>query len=147
MNKKTTTFIIVGVVALLLAVVVFALNAPTKAPASTSTDTPQQTQTTTPTTNPGAEEQEAAATIVYMDSGFEPSTITVKSGDTVRIENKSSMPLSFNSDDHPSHTKQSELNIGDVPKGGSREFVVTKVGTWGYHNHENSTDTGTIKVE
>ena len=145
MNKKTTTFIIVGVVALLLAVVVFAMNAPTKAPASTSTGTSQQTQTTTPTNTKAG--QEAAATIVYTDSGFEPSTITIKSGDTVRIENKSSMPLSFNSADHPSHTKQPELNIGDVPEGGSREFVVTKVGTWGYHNHDNATDTGTIIVQ
>ena len=145
MNKKTTTFIIVGVVALLLAVVVFAMNAPTKAPASTSTDTSQQSQTTTPANT--KEGQEAAATIVYTDSGFEPSTITIKSGDTVRIENKSSMPLSFNSADHPSHTKQPELNIGDVPEGGSREFVVTKVGTWGYHNHDNATDTGTIIVQ
>ena len=49
--------------------------------------------------------------------------------------------------DNPTHTKDSELNVGNVPQGSSKTFTVTKKGTWSYHNHNNASDTGTIIVE
>lgn len=150
MSKKTTLLTIVIAAVLLLAVVAIAMNAPNKpATNDTITETEETTQQAPATETEGAteDEQQAAATIVYSDSGFEPTSLTVKAGDTVRIENKSSLPLSFNSDDHPAHTEQDELNVGDVPRGGSREFTVSEKGTWGFHNHENATHTGTLIVE
>ena len=149
MSRKTTLFTVIIAAVLLLAVVAIAMNTPDKKTDETATTTTETTQpsSTTTETQPTSDEQQATATIMYTDSGFEPSTLTVKSGDTVRIENKSSMALSLNSDDHPSHTKQSELNVGDVPQGGSREFTVTKVGTWGYHNHNNASHTGKLIAE
>lgn len=151
MSKKTTVLTIIIAAVLLLAVVAIAMNAPNKkTPDETTTDTPEATQQSTPAGTEGTldgEEQQVAATIVYSDGGFEPSSVTVKAGGKVRIENKSSMPLSFNSDDHPAHTDQAELNVGDVPKGRSREFTVTKTGTWGFHNHDNATHSGKLIVE
>ena len=147
MSRKTTLFTVIIAAVLLLAVVAIAMNTQDKTTDETATAETTQPSSTTTETQPTSDEQQATATITYTDSGFEPSTLTVKSGDTVRIGNKSSMALSFNSDDHPSHTKQSELNVGDVPQGGSREFTVTKTGTWGYHNHEDATQTGELTVE
>lgn len=150
MSKKTTLLTVVIAAVLLLAVIAIAMNAPNRQTVDkTVTETSRETQPSSTTeieTAPG-EEQQVAVTIAYTDGGFEPSSVTVKAGDAVRIENKSSLPLSFNSDDHPAHTEQGELNVGDVPKGGSREFTVTKTGTWGFHNHENASHTGRLIVE
>ena len=146
MSKKTTLVTIVIAALLLAAVTAIALNAPAKKTdttnSETSTDTSQSsTETTVATTG------EPAAAITYTDDGFQPSRLIVKAGDIIRIENDSSMSLSFNSDDHPSHTDISELNVNDVPKGGHRDFVVTKTGTWGFHNHDNSAHEGEIVVK
>ncbi len=110
--------------------------------------------TTTQKSEPAATESAAsgqntgeAATITYGDNGFSPATITVKSGTTVTIKNNSSHGLQFDSDPHPAHTDDEELNVNSVPEGGSETFVVKRTGTFGYHNHLNPSDTGTIVVE
>lgn len=87
-----------------------------------------------------------AATITYSDSGF-GETVTVKSGDTVAIKNTSSNNLQFDSDPHPDHTDNTELNVGLVKPGETKTFVVTKKGTFGLHNHLNASDKGTIIVQ
>lgn len=89
----------------------------------------------------------AAGTITYTASGFQPSVLTIKVGDTVTITNSSGHPLQFQSDPHPTHTNEPELNVGNVDSGHSATFKVTKMGSWGYHNHLNTSDTGTIKVQ
>lgn len=88
-----------------------------------------------------------AATITYTNNGFEPGNVTVKSGDTVEIKNDSSRPLQMDSDPHPEHTDDPELNVGVVSPGKSQKFTLTTKGTWGYHNHLNSTDQGKVNVE
>ena len=52
--------------------------------------------------------------------------------------------MQFDSDPHPVHTDDTELNVGHVEPGGSMTFTVNKTGTHGYHNHLNPGDTGTI---
>ncbi len=91
--------------------------------------------------------QPAAATITYSNDGYSPSTVTVKSGDTVVIKNDSSRDMQFDSDPHPAHTNNQELNVGVVAPGESMSFVVKRTGTFGYHNHLNASDTGTIVVQ
>lgn len=149
MSKKTTLLTVVVAAVLLLAVVAIAMNAPNR---QTPEETTNDTETTQPSsiseeTDTNTDEAQVAATITYTDDGFEPANITVKSGDVIRVENKSSMPLSFNSDDHPAHTEQNDLNVNDVPRGGSRTFTVNERGTWGFHNHDNAIHTGKIIVE
>jgi len=100
--------------------------------------------TATPSANPNAK---VAATIIYSDNGFEPASVTVKSGDTLQVTNSSSRNVQFDSDPHPAHTDNSELNVGVVTMGKSTTFVVTKSGTFGFHNHLKSSDKGSITVE
>lgn len=104
------------------------------------------TTTTTNVTNTQADKP-AAATITYSDSGYSPAEVTVKSGDTVEIKNTSSRAMQFDSDPHPIHTDNPDLNVGSVNPGESMTFTVTKTGEYGYHNHLNPSDTGKIIVE
>jgi len=94
-----------------------------------------------------AEDSQVTATITYSSNGFSPTIISVKPGGAVKIVNNSSQTLDFASDPHPFHTDNSELNVGFVASGGAKTFMVTKTGSWGYHNHLNSNDTGHINVE
>jgi plastocyanin len=137
MNKKTIWIIVAIVVIAGGAIGVYAMmqkdaGAPSNPTASTSS------------TDSG---KKAAATITYSDSGFSPSKITVKAGDTVAIKNTSSSEMQFDSDPHPVHTDDEELNAGAVEPGQSVTFTVTTKGTFGYHNHLNPSDTGTIVIQ
>ncbi len=98
----------------------------------------------TPTASP---EATSATAITYSNDGFSPSTLTVKAGTTVTIKNNSSRLLQLDSNPHPDHTDNPELNVGTVSPGKSTTFVVTKTGSHGYHNHLNTGDTGTLIVE
>ncbi len=111
----------------------------TSAASSTSTDS-SDTSTTQPPTST------ETAVITYTDSGFSPSSLTVKAGTVITVQNSSSKTLDFASDDHPSHKINSELNVGDIPPGESGTFT-PKVGMWGYHNHLDASDTGQVIVQ
>lgn len=89
----------------------------------------------------------AAATITYDGNSFSPSSITVKSGDKVEIKNTSSTDVQFQSNPHPLHTDDTDLNVGLVSAGQSATFTVTKTGTFGYHNHLNPDQGGTITIQ
>lgn len=119
-----------------------------------TTNTTSQTTNNAPANNASDNSQPAnnqsspaAATITYSDSGFSPSKITVKSGDKVEIKNTSSHSMQFDSNPHPVHTDDPELNVGVVAAGQSMTFTVTTKGTFGYHNHLDSSQTGSIVVE
>lgn len=91
--------------------------------------------------------QKAAATITYSNSGFSPSTTTVKSGSTVAIKNTSSSDMRLQSNPHPTHTDDTDLNIGTVAAGQTKSFTVTNKGTFGFHNHLNPGDTAKITIQ
>lgn len=92
-------------------------------------------------------DSQATATITYSDSGFSPSLTTVKAGDTVAIKNTSSGDLQFDSDPHPVHTDDTELNVGTVAPGQTSTFTVTTKGTFGFHNHLNPGDKASITIQ
>jgi plastocyanin len=150
MNKS----IIIGIIAVLVLGVggylVFHKSAPTQptnsnaSNSSNSTDTSSQAQDESSSTAPAGT---VAATITYGKDGFSPATTTVKSGDTVMIKNESSESVQFDSDPHPDHTDDVELNVGVIAPGESATFKVTKTGSHGYHNHLNSTRRGTLVVQ
>ena len=87
------------------------------------------------------------ATITYSENGYSPERLVVKSGTKVTIKNASSKDMEFDSDPHPSHTNNKELNEDLVEAGKAQTFVVNKTGTFGYHNHLNASETGTIVVK
>lgn len=112
-------------------------NTPTTSDSNANSSSP--TDTVTPT---GSE-----AVITYSDSGYSPSSVTVKAGDKVIIKNTSSRSMQFDSDPHPAHTTNPELNVGAVSPGQEMSFVVDTKGTFGYHNHLNASQKGTIIVQ
>ncbi len=95
----------------------------------------------------GASDGDVALTITYNGTSFSESTNSIKAGQTVKVVNNSSVELDFDSDPHPVHTDNTELNVGGIAPGESQTFVVDKKGTWGYHNHLNSSQHGEIIVE
>ena len=135
---KTTKLILTLIIAIVViggGLLLFAPNK-SKAPGNTvksSTDT---------TTN-----EKIAATITYDGDSFSSSTDTVKAGDTVKVVNNSDDDLEFDSAPHPVHTDNPELNAGGIGPGMSKTFTLNKKGTWGFHNHVNSSQRGSIIVQ
>jgi plastocyanin len=88
-----------------------------------------------------------AEVITYSDSGFSPATLTAKSGDTITVRNTSSHDIQMDSNPHPIHTDDPDLNVGAVVASQSMNFMVTNKGTFGYHNHLNPAQKGTIVIQ
>jgi plastocyanin len=111
---------------------------------------PSQTSTMKSSQSPSSgstENQNALSTIAYDGKNFSPATLTVVSGTTVTIKNTSSEDLQFNSNPHPVHTDDPDLNVGVVSPGQSKTFTVTMKGTFGYHNHMNPSEQGMITIK
>lgn len=88
--------------------------------------------------------------------GFNPSTLTIKSGETVTWLNKVSSPSWPASAVHPSHKVYPEAGgcIGSkfdacksLKQGEGYSFTFNQKGTWKYHDHLSPGNTGTIIVE
>lgn len=93
-----------------------------------------------------------AEIIVYTDSGFSPSTLTIAAGTTVAFQNNSSGSFWPASDNHPTHTLYPEGSCSfdpceSIEAGGSWSFTFNETGTWGYHDHLSPGRGGTIIVE
>lgn len=85
--------------------------------------------------------------ITLSDAGYTPATLTIKVGDTVTWTNDGSKPATVSSDPHPSHSIYPPLNLGTFKPGGTHSLKFDTAGTYGYHNHLNSSQTGTIIVK
>ncbi len=94
--------------------------------------------------------------------GFEPSTTTIKRGETVAFTNKHTADTWPASDPYPTHTGYpgSHINKCSTPErrslfdacariktGGTYSFTFYEKGTWKYHDHLHPGHTGTITVE
>ncbi len=89
----------------------------------------------------------AQNTITLTQNGFSPSTLTIKVGTTVTWINKSGTQATVNSNPHPIHTDYPPLNLGSFSNGAILSLIFNKAGTYGYHNHLNPGQTGTIIVQ
>jgi len=163
MNQK---IIIAVIVILLLAVggwfLINAMNAP-------ADQTNQQTNTNGQQQNPVVDVEvgvnppvPASHEVIYTDAGYAPTTLTIKTGDTVVFKNQSSGGMWTGSAMHPTHTAYSGTNVqqhcpdlenddfdeckSDQP-GNSWSFTFKKAGEWGYHNHVKSNHFGKIIVQ
>ena len=86
--------------------------------------------------------------VKYTDSGWEPSTLTIKSGDTVTFEKDSGDDVWPASNDHPTHLLYKGFDARKpLLQGDSYSFTFTKAGSWGYHNHLEPDVQGTIVVK
>ena len=106
------------------------------------------TQTVTSPTEAAATSPAASQNSVSLtSSGFTPATLTVKAGSTVTWTNNSGETATVNSDPHPTHTNYPPLNLGRFDNGGTLSLTFDKPGTYGYHNHLNPSERGTIIVQ
>lgn len=150
---NNTSKVIVGIIALLVIVGgAFILFKPSKsnAPGNSSQSTTGSSDHSSDhanTTNTGSDDTPAAVTITYNGSSFSLSADTIKAGESIKVVNNSDKELSFDSDPHPVHTDNPELNVGDVAAGQSKTAKLTTKGRWGFHNHLNSSQHGNITVE
>lgn len=102
------------------------------------------------------------ATIVYGDKGFSPANIEVSENTRVVFQNNSTKDFWPASNNHPSHTLYPGSGIsecgkvtdgsnfdacGPVKPGVLWSFVFKEKGTWGYHDHLNPSQAGTIVVK
>lgn len=94
--------------------------------------------------------------ITYTDSGYSPTTLTVKKREVVVFKNQSSQSMWTASAVHPTHRGYPTTGgcIGStfdackgVQPGDNWSFRFDIPGTWKYHNHLNPGNTGTIVVE
>jgi plastocyanin len=82
------------------------------------------------------------------DDGFHPQTLTIKAGDTVKFENKSSDDAWPASNVHPTHLLYPGFDAKKpLLPGDTYSFTFTKTGSWGYHNHLEPDIQGTIVVQ
>lgn len=123
------------------------------APSQVYPPTVQQTpQPVSPSTSQPADLSQPPAnvqnTVTYTDSGFSPSTLTVKKGDTVTFKNNASDDMWVASNPHPTHTDYPGFDVKrKMAPGEIYQFTFTKTGSWGYHNHTNPSERGTIVVQ
>lgn len=150
---KRVSLILAIVIIIAIGAVAWAVSRPSKGTttSTSSTSSTPSSSTTPPSTNaspPASGQSDSqAATITYSESGFSPATLTVKAGTTITIKNDSNELMQFDSDPHPEHTDDPELNVGSIVAGDSKTIKVTVTGTHGFHNHLKSSDTGTLIVQ
>lgn len=146
-NKVVGVIVAVVVVLAIAALIAFIfMNQKTSAPQPNNESDATNIEAETPTGEP-TDGTPDSATITFTDDGFLPSTLTVKAGTEVTVKNDSSRSVQFSSDNHPTHTKQSELNLAVLEPGESATFTPTQTGAWGFHDHLNASETGTLTVE
>ena len=111
----------------------------------TQLTTQQQVSQTTQQLSPTL--PHAQTIITLTKNGFSPSALAIKSGATVFWINKSGKVATVDSGPHPVHTEYSPLNLGSFPDNGTLSLTFHKPSVYGYHDHLNSFNQGTITVE
>jgi len=171
MNKTIITAVVVAVVIL---GGYFLFKGTSQTTPSVSEQSSQQPVTQPPASEPSVPEQPSQQpsvspaptvkenVVVYTNSGYSPSTLMIKKGETVTFKNQSSNSMWPASAMHPTHRVYSGTSLdehcpdttgtafdackGFLP-GQSWSFTFKKTGTWKYHDHLNPGNTGTIVVE
>lgn len=104
---------------------------------------------TQPTTPASPQQPAASAKIIEItSSGFSPSTLTINSGEAVTFVNKDTRQHWPASNPHPVHTGYSGFDAKHgLNQGESYSFTFTRKGTFGFHDHLNPGNGGTIAVK
>ncbi|MCW3005360.1 MAG: Plastocyanin [Conexibacter sp.] len=145
--RPTRILGITVLVLVLLIVVVLLLGRRTANDTAIATITPVPTVEATASTSVSPSPSAVSVTITYNGSSFSPASVTVKSGGTLTIRNTSSSTVDPNSDPHPQHTDDTDLNFGNIAAGSSATMTLTKIGTFGIHNHLNPSQTGSVTIQ
>jgi len=142
-RRKAWFFLIIAVVLIILFFAARKGYAPTA---------PEENQI--PDETPSAEQ--TAPAVFYTDSGFTPSVLTIKTGQSVTFVNDSSNDFWPASAVHPTHAGYPTTGgcLGStfdacaaLSPGSSWTFTFEIPGSWPYHDHLNARRFGTIVVE
>lgn len=145
--NKNVLISVVGLIALIvLGFVVYSMTRPSESPETVESVPAAQSDSIDAPQVADSELTAETATITYTDQGFSPSSLTVKAGATIRVVNNASDALEFSSDNHPTHLNNSELNMDVLNTGETGTFTVTKTGEYGFHDHLNASNEGTLTV-
>jgi plastocyanin len=99
-----------------------------------------------------------SASVTYGPNGFSPQEVIIKVGGTVTWTNSGGGSMWVASAQHPTHTAYSGTSLAEhcdgagntafdqCQNGSTYSFTFDKVGTWGYHNHSNSSHFGRVVV-
>jgi len=144
--RRSTAIATIVIIAIVLAIItLFVATRETATPAISPNPSPNATA------NPSASVSSSAlastTVLSYTDSGFSPASVTVAAGGQLTVKNTSSKPMQFNSDPHPVHTDDPELNLGPIAPGASATATLTKKGTFGVHNHLDPTQKATVTIK
>lgn len=87
-------------------------------------------------------------TVKYTSSGWQPSILSIHQGDVVKFHSESDTFMWVASNPHPTHGDYPEFDERTgVAKGVDFYFTFNKIGTWGYHNHNNPNHQAVIIVD
>ena len=118
-------------------------SAPSTPPPAPS---PAPSPSPSPSPSPGS-----TATITITPAGVSPRDLVVARGTRVTFANQDGVGHDMNSDPHPQHTSCTDMNVGFVAAGQSRQTDVLNIArTCGYHDHNqpsNANLQGTIRIE
>lgn len=144
MNKFIFGFVVLALGVVVGWVVLPAQALPEAVPINDVQVTPPLEESVTQAPQPAT----TSATVRYTDAGFVPESVTVTAGSTVTFVNESSSGMWVASAMHPTHSLLPGFDaLQSFVRGGTYEYMFTKVGTWKYHNHVNPTAVGTIIVQ
>ena|SRR5579871_2066176 len=154
MNKNIIIVVIVVIVILAGGFILLKGNSTTQnsvnatnQPTKEVTQAMQPTTQTTEAMQPTGMEKTSVNAVSYTENGFQPQTITIKKGESVTWTNKDSDELWVASNPHPTHTDYPGFDeLASITTGKTYTFTFTKIGQWGYHNHLNPSQKGTVVV-
>ncbi len=154
-TMRAQNWIIVIVVVLLLALSGMYLLGYNKNLVTTIVPTPTYHEYPSPTisimlsatASPSALPSATIHQVALTANGFSPATITIQKGDTVIWTNKSGTTATVNSNPHPTHTDYPPLNLGSFNNGATLSLTFPNTGTYGYHNHLNPSQMGSVVVK
>ena len=105
----------------------------------------------TPAPTPTPPPATGGTTITISANGVSPNSLTVAPGTRVSFVNTNSRAHDMNSNPHPEHTQCPALNVGFIqPNQTLQTQNLNTVGTCGYHDHNQPTNTslqGTIRIQ
>ncbi|HLD80304.1 MAG TPA: plastocyanin/azurin family copper-binding protein [Candidatus Nanoarchaeia archaeon] len=148
------TFLIISILMMLALLV--ACSPEQVVPETEEPVVPEEQTAPTPTETEEEVVPSSEHTVRITSSGFEPKTLTIKTGTTVTFTNEDSNQHWPASAMHPTHTAYPESGgcIGSkfdackgLAQGESFSFTFNEIGSWGYHDHLRASMTGKIVVE
>lgn len=120
-----------------------------RSPQTQTNLTPTPTETSpSPSASPATSSAQLQTTSVKItSSGFVPTTVTIKAGDSVTWTNDDTSIHTVNSSPHPTHTDYAPLNLNQLKSGESKSLTFPQAGTYKYHNHLRPSLTGSVVVQ